>query len=595
MSEFSRSSSRRRTSNTGGRRESSSRTGRGSASHSSAPRNRSGYGTSNYSYSARNMRNRRRRRNRDITQWIVYGVALIVVILAVVLIVKGCGGGSGDGAQSTEESGAGQAAEGGVTVDGISIDGMTQAEAREAILSQYGWDMKVTYNDKEASVSNLMEERVDELLEEIYGGSTETDFTVNTDNLLDAAKAEASLIAGNWNMVAKNGGISGYDKDTGKFTFTEGTNGAVIDQDKLAEDIVSAIEGKNYKAVIEAQVKEVGPEMTAAQLEAKYTTIGTYTTTATNNKNRNQNLKLCTEAINGTIINPGQEFSFNETTGPRSTEKGYQPATAYLNGEVIQEPGGGVCQVSSTLYNAVIFAGLKSTERHAHSYEPSYVTPGEDAAVSYGGPDFKFVNNSDYPIAIKASFSDQKVTCSIYGIPILEDGVKVRMESEKTAELDPPAPTYEEDQTLQPDEEKVVKQPTMGSRWSTDLVTTKNGEEISRIDFHNSVYRGKAAIIKRNTSGVVLTTEAPTEAAAASEASTETAAQESAASTEAAVSPDATGPAGEGPGSENPAAPDGGGEQVPGGGEVQPPAENPTVPAAPEGPDSPAAEGPAGN
>ena len=113
------------------------------------------------------MHNRRRRRNRDITQWVVYGVALIVVILAVVLLFKGCKG-STDALESTAESAAGEAADGGVTVDGISIDGMTQEEARKAILDQYGWDMKVIYNDKEASVNNLMEDRVDELLEEIY-------------------------------------------------------------------------------------------------------------------------------------------------------------------------------------------------------------------------------------------------------------------------------------------------------------------------------------------------------------------------------------------------------------------------------------------
>lgn len=593
MSEFNRSSSRGRTSNTGSRRTAPSRTGRSSSGRSSS-RNHSGssgYGKSNYSYSARNMHNRRRRRNRDITQWVVYGVALIVVILAVVLLFKGCKG-STDALESTAESAAGEAADGGVTVDGISIDGMTQEEARKAILDQYGWDMKVIYNDKEASVNNLMEDRVDELLEEIYGGSTETVFEVNTDNLMDAAKAEASLIAGNWSMVAKKGGISGYDKDTGKFTFTEGTNGAVIDQDKLAEDIVAAIAAKDYKAQIEAQVKDVEPELTASQLEAKYTTIATYTTTATNNKARNQNLKLATQAIHGVIVKPGQEFSFNETTGPRSTEKGYQPASAYLNGEVVQEPGGGVCQVSSTLYNAVVFAGLKSTERHAHSYEPSYVTPGEDAAVSYGGPDFKFVNNSDYPIAIKASFSDQKVTCSIYGIPVLEKGVKVRMESEKTAELDPPAPTYEEDQTLQPDEEKTVKNATPGSRWSTALVTYKDGKEIERIDFHNSVYRGKAAIIKRNSSGVVVTTASPTQSETAAEASTQAAGDATEASTEAAQG---TGGPGEGgPSGEGQETQEAGGGQSPGGGEAQSPAENPVVPAAP-GPDSPAGGNSPGN
>ncbi len=129
-------------------------------------------------------------------------MALIVIILAVVLLVRGCSKGT-DALESTEgSSAAGEAAEGGITVDGISIDGMTQEEAREKILDQYGWDMKVTYNDKEASVGNLLEGRVDELLEEIYGGSTETTFEVNTDNLMVAAKAEASLIAGNWNMVA---------------------------------------------------------------------------------------------------------------------------------------------------------------------------------------------------------------------------------------------------------------------------------------------------------------------------------------------------------------------------------------------------------
>lgn len=585
MSEFNRSSSRGRTSNTGSRRAAPSRTGRSSSGRSSSRKHSgsSGYGKSNYSYSARNMHNRRRRRNRDITQWIVYGVALVIVILAVVLLFKGCKGG-GDTAESIEETMAEDAAKDGITVDGISIDGMTQEEAREAILEKYGWDMKVIYNDKTASVGNLMEERVDELLEEIYGGSTETSFEVNTDNMLNAAKAEASLIAGNWSMVAKKGGISGYDKDTGKFTFTEGTNGAVIDQDKLAEAIVAAIEAKDYKAQIEAQVKDVEPELTAAQLEAKYTTIATYTTTATNNKARNQNLKLATQAIHGVIVKPGQEFSFNETTGPRSTEKGYQPASAYLNGEVVQEPGGGVCQVSSTLYNAVVFAGLKSTERHAHSYEPSYVTPGEDAAVSYGGPDFKFVNNSDYPIAIKASFSDQKVTCSIYGIPVLEKGVKVRMESEKTAELDPPAPVYEEDQTLQPNEEKTVKNATPGSRWSTKLVTYKDGKEIEKIDFHNSVYRGKAAIIKRNTSGVVVTTAAPDQSETAAETSSQAAGESASASTEAAPGPNS--PTDSGPSGEEQESQAAGGGQTPEG-EVQSPAENPVVPAAP-GSNSPA-------
>lgn len=443
----------------------------------------------------------------------MYGIGAIIVILCIALAVKGCSKMVGGKAESTEasESSSEESTDAAAMVDGVAISGLTQEEARAAILNQYNWSMKVTYQDKEAAVANLMEEKVDELLDEIYAGEPKPGetYTVNTDNMIEAAKAEAALIAGNWNMVAKNGGISGYDKDSGKFTFSEGSNGLVIDQDKLAQEIVNAIQKKDFSAVIPAETKEVSPELTADQLREKYKTIATYTTKTTSNSNRNENIRLACNALNGTIVNPGQEFSFNDTTGARTEAKGYKPATAYLNGEIVQEPGGGVCQVSSTLYNAVIFAGLKSTERHAHSYEPSYVTPGEDAAVSFGGPDFKFVNNSDYPVAIKTSFANQELTISIYGVPVLKEGEKIRMSSEKKGVIDPPAPTYEEDQTLQLDEEKVAKEAVPGSSWSTYLVTYQDGKEVSREFFHNSSYRGKAAIIKRNTSGVVITTVDP--------------------------------------------------------------------------------------
>ena len=484
--------------------------GRGGAS-------RSGAGRSSYQQPRHNRR--RKRQRPDITQILLIVIAALVVILFAALIARGCAS-SQTAEESTGESqtAASQDASQEVLVDGININGLTQEEAREAILSQYAWNMKVSYDEKEADVSNLMEAKVDELLEEIYASELKPgeSYTVNTDNMTEAAMAEAALIAGNWNMVAQNGGISGYNKETGKFEFETGSNGHVIDQEKLAADIVAAIQQKDYDAVIAAQIKEVSPEYSADDLREMYKTIGTYTTTTTSNSNRNENIRLACEALNGMIVNPGQEFSFNDATGARTEAKGYKPATAYLNGEVVQEPGGGVCQVSSTLYNAVIFSGLKSTERHAHSYEPSYVTPGEDAAVSYGGPDFKFVNNSDFPVAIRASFESgsRKLTLSIYGVQVLEDGVKIRMESERVGDLEPPAPVYEEDMTIPLDQEIEVKAATPGSRWTTYLVTYKNDEEVEREFFHNSSYRGKAATIKRNTSGTVITTEGSSESLA---------------------------------------------------------------------------------
>lgn len=476
---------------------------------------------------------RKKGRNRlDITQILLIVIGVLAVILLTAVASRGCGKGKAavETSDTTEAETTQESTEAGesVTVNGVNIYGMTQEEARKAILDSFDWKMKVKYDDKEANVTNLMADKVDQLLEEIYASDLKPgeEYEINTENMIEDAKAEAALIAGNWDMAAKSGGISGYNKETGKFEFSEGTKGLVIDQDKLAQAMVDAIQKKEYDAVLTAETKEVAAD---SSVQDKYKTMATYTTTTTSNSNRNENIRLAVAALNGTIVKPGQEFSFNNTTGARTEEKGYKPATAYLNGEIVQEPGGGVCQVSSTLYNAVVFAGLKSTERHAHSYEPSYVTPGEDAAVSYGGPDFKFVNNSEYPLAIKASFnaSDKKLTIALYGVPLLKEGVKIRMASEKTGEIDPPSPVYTEDATLQPHQEVQTKAATPGSRWSTDLVTYENDKEVSREFFHNSSYRGKAAQIKRNSSGTAATTVTETTAATATTAAETNSANES--------------------------------------------------------------------
>jgi len=130
-----------------------------------------------------------------------------------------------------------------------------------------------------------------------------------------------------------------------------------------------------------------------------------------------------------------------------------------------------------------------------------------DAAISWGGPDFRFINTSSAAIGIRAKYADQTMTVSIYGIPVLEEGMTYDLEATRIAELDPPEPTYVEDQTLQLDEEVVDDAGTMGSRWQVRLVVKKNGEIISQDVDHTTSYKGHAAVIKRNTSGVVIPAE----------------------------------------------------------------------------------------
>lgn len=541
--------------------------------------------------SSNKRRGRRRRQGPDAAKILLILIGIIILILCVAVGVQSCSKTDGTETSAEETSSEPETElEAEITVNGVSVHGMTKTAAVEKVLESMDWQMKVTCGEKEQLLENLLKENVEKVVDEAFKKGKSADYEIPTDGLEEAAAAQAAALAGAWNVKAKNGSISAFDAASGKFTFAEGENGKAVNEEKLKNDILMRTAAGEYDAVITAEVKETAPEITAAQAREKFQRLGTYSTTTTANKDRNENVRLAAAALNGKIIQPGEEFSFNLTTGNRTTDKGYRPAGAYVNGVLVEEPGGGVCQVSSTLYNAVVFSGLKTTERHAHSYEPSYVTPGEDAMVSYdghSGPDMKFVNNSKTAVGIKTSFSDRKLTISIYGNPILEEGVTLSMKSEKVKELDPPAPTYEEDPTLQPGVEVEAKAATPGSRWVTNLITKKNGEVISDEFFHNSTYNGKPATIKRNTSGSVAAPEGESSSESGADGSSAAGESQSAGSQETGSQ---TGPTAA-QGSSEPAA------QNAGPGDVIEPSQENHGPGGNEGPggnDGPGENGPAG-
>lgn len=494
-----------RSSSSSGKRNSSTR---GSSSRNSNYRSNYNYG--GRSSGTRRAGKRRKNRNGSFMNLAIGGVVLIIAIAIIVSLLKGMG--SSDDSQGSNAATATTPQETElqkeVSVDGIDITGMSREDAKAAILKNYPWAMTVVWEDKTYEVADLMAAKVDTLLEEIYAGEPKENYSLDTIGLEDAARSEAANVAAQWNKKAKNGSISSYDASTDKFIFSGAETGLAVDEDKLAADIAAALEAKDFDAAIVAAVSVIQPEYTEDAARQRYEKIGTFTTKTTANKNRNTNIKLAAQAINGTVIQPGQEFSFNETVGQRTEAKGYKGAAAYNNGEVVQEIGGGVCQVSSTLYNAVVKSGLKTTVRRSHTYEPSYVTPGTDATVSWGGPDYKFQNNSSAGIGIRAHYADQTLTVSIYGIPVLEEGVTYSLQSEKLKDTDPPAPTYEEDPTLEPGVEKVKDSGSIGSKWETRLIVKKNGEVVSKDVDHTVTYKGHSPVILRNTSGTVAETTA---------------------------------------------------------------------------------------
>lgn len=156
---------------------------------------------------------------------------------------------------------------------------------------------------------------------------------------------------------------------------------------------------------------------------AEDTVIGSYTSEILDtDKNRVNNIVLAVGEINGKVVAPGKVFSFNRTVGRRTAEDGYKKARIILRGKKSWGRGGGVCQVSSTLYNAVLAGGLKIVERHHHSRRISYVPEGKDATVVYGVKDFKFKNNRPYPVKITGKVEDGKVTIEITEIRYGEYG-----------------------------------------------------------------------------------------------------------------------------------------------------------------------------
>ncbi|MDR6225827.1 VanW family protein [Desmospora profundinema] len=143
--------------------------------------------------------------------------------------------------------------------------------------------------------------------------------------------------------------------------------------------------------------------------------IGTYTTYLNaGNVNRTTNVRLSSDAIHNRVLNPGEEFSFNQTVGQRTTARGYKPATIIVKGEYSEGLGGGICQTSSTLYNSVDNAGLEITARYSHSAEVTYVPKGRDATVAWHGPDFRFRNNLDRPILIRSFLQGGSLTVEVY-------------------------------------------------------------------------------------------------------------------------------------------------------------------------------------
>ena len=222
------------------------------------------------------------------------------------------------------------------------------------------------------------------------------------------------------------------------------------------------------------------------------------------NAPRTTNLKLAAGKINGTVLGAGEEFSYNRIVGERTIAAGYKEAKIYASGEVVDGLGGGICQISSTLYNAAVLANLDITQRRNHQFVTSYLPAGRDATVVYGSQDFKFKNSRKYPVKIEMTVANGMAKATIYGIKENPD-YEVSIQTSTVSTI-PFTTTYQDDDTLPAGTEKVKQKGANGIVTQTYKIVKQNGNVISKTLLSKDVYNAMQKIILKGPAAPEATT-----------------------------------------------------------------------------------------
>ena len=402
----------------------------------------------------------------------------------------------------------------GVTIDGEEVAGLSEAEALQRLQGRYqteisGQILTLYYGEEEWEIP--FEEigagyDVEGAVRNAYllgrEGTEEDRFAVGKELLQDGINIEveytydAELLQAKLAEVAEEFDREAEDsqitRKNGKFNITEEKEGRVMEKEKTAEAVAAVLETRmSGTAEIVAEVTE--PKVTAEDNEHVTDLIGTYYTTYTNSDpNRNNNLVVGCNYINGTVIAPGEVFSANEELGSQTAAGGYRNAGVYVNGKVEQGMAGGVCQVTTTLYNAVIMAELEVVERHPHSMTVGYVPLGRDAAIAGTYKDLKFRKNTEYPIMIEAYASGGKLVMNIYGHEVHDASRKVEFETVYEATIPKPAEIVTEDPEKPEGEREVTSTGRTGCKVSVQKKVYEGGKLISNEWFSSSSYRATA-------------------------------------------------------------------------------------------------------
>ncbi len=420
----------------------------------------------------------------------------------------------------------------GIYVDGVHVGGKTKEQAAQALggaLTVYGGlQIVIRVDDETWVVSDRelpLERNTDAVLDTAYAvgrqGSRDTLATrvtpfeyryrhlyhtaaspveLHTVVTYDPEKVRelAGVIENRINRDPVDAQVATFDYETRTFTFQPEQPGRKIDGNSLYNQLISALDRRDYRGKIVMNSQPIPAKVTAQQLADSFSLISTYTTQTTADGNRNNNVNLAANAVTNKVVMPGETFSFNQATGQRTAEKGYLPAAAILGGATVDEIGGGVCQVSSTLFNAAAMADMTILKRTPHTWPSNYVEKGRDATVNWPTLDFAFCNDRDTPVFIVAYYRQRECTVEIYGCS-LGSGNSITLETQLISVTEPPVEAiYEQNPELPPGTVQEKKKPRTGYVVDTYRVYRHNGVEYRREKLCTSNYQMIQQVIEYN-------------------------------------------------------------------------------------------------
>ena len=412
----------------------------------------------------------------------------------------------------------------GTVIDGIDVGGMTKDEAFNAVtktLPEKPMEIKIelkllektlypNFNDAtfEYNTRDIIDEAFAmyrpvndtdlEQLTECYNNvqklknaplTYETAYTVKIEGVIERINKVLEPYINDFKEV-KNATIVDFDTENRTYVIDKEKIGYDIDIDTAAKSVKALFDSKTYVGVVTVPTEKKEPEITAAMISENFGLIGECSTKASANSNRNNNLNQACENINGTILQPGDIFSFNDIVGQRTVENGFKEATVIQGGQYEQGLGGGICQVSTTLYNAVLKADLEVVRRSNHAWPSDYVSVGLDATVDWPALDFQFKNDTDYQVVVVTWFDYSDNTCNaqVYGKK-LPDGKYIELYAEITNTVAAGPDEFVEDKELETGKTKTIRAAHEGMTSKVYKVWyNANGEEIDRVLYNTTTY-----------------------------------------------------------------------------------------------------------